>query len=259
MKSPRDYTITAVQRASQILKLFKHNGKELSISEISQLSGLGRSSVLRFVYTLRKEGFLSFDELTKKYSLGIEVYKLGVLKYENMNLRVIANKYLHEVADEEKVICYIGVREGDQLAMIDKILPSDKPSWAQLTVSSGGCMELYSTGIGRLFLAHDTDLEVERYLNKSETFKIKTDKTVISKEELWREIKSARELGYNVNKGENEPNIYGICAPVYDRSGKMVAGVSICGLDQVCELKYNHLCEVIVSVGNRISNELGYE
>ena len=97
MNTTRDYTIGSVKKALEILKLFDEQHQELSLSELSELAGIGKSSMLRLLYTLNNESFISFDEETKKYSLGIEVYHLGQLKYNSLDVRKIAKKRLQKL------------------------------------------------------------------------------------------------------------------------------------------------------------------
>ena len=70
-------------------------------------------------------------------------------------------------------------------------------------VQGGGTRELYSTGIGRLFLAQDSDEEVERYLEQA-TLKKFTDTTITDKRALMELVRQARADGYSGNIGENE-------------------------------------------------------
>ena len=258
MKATQDYTIISVKRALQILKLFDDQRPELTLSEVSELSGVGKSSVLRFLYTLLNEDFVAYDETTKKYSLGIEMYRLGLSKFNTLDVRKAARKHLQKLSDAENMICYLGVRQGDVLAMIDQVLPARVPAWTQLMVQGGGTSELYSTGIGRLFLAQDSDEEVERYLERV-TLKKFTDTTVTDKRALLELVRQARSDGYSGNIGENEPYIYSLCAPVYGRDGRMVAGVSLCGLqDIVCSDGYDSYLDKIRQAAARISHDLGY-
>ena len=67
MNTTRDYTISSVKRALDILKLFDESHRELTLSDLSQLSGIGKSSMLRFTYTLLQEDFLSYNPETRKY------------------------------------------------------------------------------------------------------------------------------------------------------------------------------------------------
>lgn len=258
MKATQDYTILSVKRALQILKLFDDQRPELTLSEVSELSGVGKSSVLRFLYTLLNEDFVAYDETTKKYSLGIEMYRLGLSKFNTLDVRKAARKQLQKLSDAENMICYLGIRQGDMLAMIDQVLPARVPAWTQLMVQGGGTRELYSTGIGRLFLAQESDEEVEQYLERA-TLKKFTDTTVTDKKALMELVHQARADGYSGNIGENEPHIYSLCVPVYGRDGRMVAGVSLCGLqDVICSSQYDQYLNKIRAAAEQISHDLGY-
>ena len=258
MKATRDYTISAVKKALDILKLFDDQHAELTLSEISEMSGIGKSSMLRFLYTLLNEDFVAYDEDTKKYSLGIEMYRLGLLKFNSLDVRKIARRHLQKLSNEVNMICYVGIRDGNLLAMVDQILPNSVPAWTQLTVQSGGTSELYSTGIGRLFLSQDSEAKVARYLDHIQLKKF-TDNTITDRSALMELIHQARTDHFSGNIGENEPYIYSLCAPVYGRTGKMVAGVSLCGLqDVVCSERYDEYLHRICQAAADISRELGY-
>ena len=45
MNTTRDYTIGSVKKALEILKLFDEQHQELSLSELSELAGIGKSSM----------------------------------------------------------------------------------------------------------------------------------------------------------------------------------------------------------------------
>ena len=76
---------------------------------------------------------------------------------------------------------------------------------------------------------------------------------------LMELIRQARTDQFSGNIGENEPHIYSLCAPVYGASGKMVAGVSLCGLqDVVCSDQYDSYLEQICQAAAQISREMGY-
>lgn len=250
-----DYTVLSVKKALGLLKIFNNQTPELTLSEISQLSGIGKSSALRLLHTLVGEGFLSYDETTRKYSLGIELYRLGQCKFHSMNIRRTAARYLQALANQTNLICYLGVREGDLLAMTDQFLPLSIPSWTQLMVSSGGTRELYSTGIGRLFLAQESDEEVLEYLKRRPLTRF-TDCTVVNPQEILALVQQARRLKYASNAGENEPHVHSICVPVYDMDGHMIAGISLSGLEEDVTRAGN--LERLRDVAGLISREMGY-
>ena len=254
----RDYTISSVKRALEILKLFGDARREMTLSELSELSGVGKSSMLRFTYTLVQENFLSYNPETRKYSVGLEMYRIGLSKYNSLDVTKFARRYLQELADEVGMICYIGIRQGDVLAMVGQILPPAIPVWTQLTVLGGGVSQLYSTGIGRLLLSQDSDEEICRYLDRIQPQKY-TEATITDKARLLELIHQAGRQQYSGNFGENESHVYSLCAPVYQMDGKMVAGVSLCGMQEdISGPNHDYYLKRICQTAQAISNELGY-
>ena len=77
-KEPRNYTITALERGLKVLMLFDGEKSSYTLTELSQLSGIGKSTMLRIAYTFCENGFLTFDENTRRYSLGVCVFRLGM-------------------------------------------------------------------------------------------------------------------------------------------------------------------------------------
>ena len=118
MSTGRDSTIHAVQNALRVLKLFKDK-PEMTLSELSLTAGIGKSSMLRILYTLAQDGFVSYDAETQKYSLGLELYCLGKQKFESLDLRKIAARYLQKLSDKYDMICYLGLRDNDILIMVE--------------------------------------------------------------------------------------------------------------------------------------------
>ena len=258
MNTTRDYTISSVKRALDILKLFDESHRELTLSDLSQLSGIGKSSMLRFTYTLLQEDFLSYNPETRKYSVGLEMYRIGLSKFNSLDVTKFARRHLQKLADEMGMICYIGIRQGDMLAMVGQILPPTVPVWTQLTVLGGGVSQLYSTGIGRLFLSQDSDDEICRYLDRIQPKKY-TDATITDRAELLELIHQAGKQKYSGNFGENESHIYSLCAPVYQMDGTMVAGVSLCGMQEdISGSNHDYYLSRILETAQAISKELGY-
>jgi IclR family acetate operon transcriptional repressor len=258
MGKTQDYTIGSVKRALEILKLFGDCNSSLTLSELSKMSGIGKSSMLRVLYTLVNEDFVSYDEESKRYSLGIEIYRLGMNKYNTLELDTIIHKHLRKLSDATDMICYLGVRQGDILLMVDQVVPRSVPTWMQLMTSTGGISQLYSTGIGRLFLAQNSDDEVEAYLNRVEIKKF-TEDTVTDKATLLELVREARRERFSGCIGENEPYIYSLCAPVYDVHGIMRAGISLCGLKDVLSSDhYDDYVSLVRQTAIDISRETGY-
>ncbi len=156
------------------------------------------------------------------------------------------------------MICYLGVRQEDLLILAEQVVPASVPVWAQLMVRSGGESQLYTTGIGRLFLAQDSDEEVMAYLRRVEPQKITPD-TIVDKQELLERVRKARKENFDSNQGENDLYIASLCAPIYDAGGQMVAGISLCGMkDNINGPRRAEYEQMVRVTAREISDELGY-
>ena len=258
MEKKRDYTVYTVKNAIDLLKCFDKQHQELTLSELSGLSGINKSNVLRLLYTLEKEDFVSYDNNSKKYSLGISLYRLGRLKYNSLDIRKIARKYLQGLCDELRFISYLGIRQGDQLIMLEKIFPRNVPIWAQL-MAAQNYRELYSTGIGRLLLSRETDEEVLKYMDRVKLRKI-TEKTITDKATLLVLVQQAREDRYSGNLGENEDDVGSICVPLYNQEGSIGAGISICGpTTEIYNNSFEENLKKLRTVAAEISQEWGFD
>ena len=258
MNNERDYTIAAVKRALEILKLFDTTHRELSLSEISEMSGIGKSSVLRILYTLLGENFLFYDADTKKYRLGVEVYRLGSPDNNPVDLRYVAHKYLRRLSDATGMLCYLGARQGDKVIYLERVTPSSLPIWAQIMQQTGGVIDMYSTGIGRLLLSADSDEEVMAYLDRVELRKF-NELTIVDKQQILELVRQARREKISGNDGENEPYIYSICAPIYNMNGKIRAAISLGGMkEMIYSDRREEYTEMVRKTAEDSSAELGY-
>ena len=254
-----DYTIAAVDRALKILKLFDANHSKMTLIEVSSLSGLNKSSVLRILYTLRQNDFIKYDERTKEYSLGLSVFKLGNCAYYSMDISKISKPYLHAIANKTDMVIHLGVMEQESVVIIAKVYPDKEIVWPRFRSNVGGIMPAYCTGIGRLFLAHLSPEKLEYYFEHVELKRF-TPTTVTAREELDALIAAARENNVDFCDCEHEAFIYSISAPIYDISGKMIAGVSIGGFREMfTDEVIRDSVELVKSVGCKISRDFGYE
>jgi len=251
------FLLTAVKKAFDLLKVFTNERQELTLTELSTISRIDKSTVLRLLYTLRNEEIIEYNEETRKYSLGIEILRLGQIKYNMLNIQKVTKKYMQPYCDEHNLIGNVSVRKGDKLIMLERYCSNQLQSWSMFPLS-GNSRELYSTGTGRLFLSKDSDLEIERYFERTTLHKI-TDDTITDKGRILERIQDARIHDYSYNDAENALFTYSISVPVYNKDGKMEAGICLSGPAEVVRgPKRQSFIEDLRSMALKISHDCGY-
>lgn len=226
-----DYTINSVQTALSILRLFIPRNEPLSLIEISRQLNINKSTALRMAANLTMAGFLKASPETRKYLLGPVILQLGLAAHDSLNLRAVSAAILAELANATNCIVHLGINEQNTVVVVDKVLP-DKHSFSIRSSQIGGIMPTFCTGIGLLFLSQESDDAVRRYLGGIERFPY-TPTTITDIDAIITRIHQIRLDGYAVNNGEHEEGILSIAYPIRDRSGRIIAGISISGIREV--------------------------
>ena len=57
------------KKALKVLKLFDSAHKSMTLTEISERADMRKGTMVRVLTTLEEEGFVRYDEISKRYSL----------------------------------------------------------------------------------------------------------------------------------------------------------------------------------------------
>jgi DNA-binding IclR family transcriptional regulator len=86
----------------------------------------------------------------------------------------------------------------------------------------------------------------------------RTDRTITDTGELKRHLAQVRERGYAVDRQELEPHLCCVAGPVFDRTGTVVASISVSGPDsRIDEASIPAIAEVVRHAAWQISARLG--
>ena len=229
MDSKPRYNVKTIERVLKILELFKEINSGYTLTEISMLSGLNKSTVLRMVSTLIQHNYLKYNEDNKRYTLGFMMYILGNAAFESLDIRKFAAPYLEDASNKTNLISHLGVLDGSHVIIVNKIWPEEKKNFIKMVSEVGGIVPIHCTGVGKVLLSGKSD-EYIRDTFKNSVFKVYSEHTAKNVDELLEKIHEVRKKGYAVNFGEHEPYIKCITYPVYNVKNEIAAAVSLTGL-----------------------------
>lgn len=88
--------VEAVDKALRVLSLFDNREPVLTLGEISERTGLVKSSVLRLLVSLQNAGYLTITQ-DKRYTVGAEAFRIGRVYQQNFNLETIIRPTLKKL------------------------------------------------------------------------------------------------------------------------------------------------------------------
>lgn len=229
--------------------------REIGITELSQRLMMSKSTVYRFLQTMKTLGYVSQEDESEKYALTLKLFELGAKALENVDLIRSADVQMRELSRLTKETIHLGALEEDSIVYIHKI---DSLYNLRMYSRIGRRNPLYSTAIGKVLLAWRNYDEVREILAGVE-FVLSTPKTLSGIDELLCTLDAVRLQGFAEDNEEQEEGIRCIAVPVFDRFGVVIAGLSLSfPAIRFAEENKSQSVSLLHRAARTISAQLGY-
>jgi DNA-binding IclR family transcriptional regulator len=249
-------SVSSVEKALGLLRCVGDKGgsRGLALAELSQESGLHKSTAFRHAATLVKLGFLEQDPDTERYRLGTAILELAGQSLANMEIRQQALPYLRDLMRETGQTVHLGILEGAQVIYIEKV---EFPGPFRLHSTIGGRAPVHCTALGKAILAQRTQEEIGIVVENG--LGARTPNTITDPRRFHEELASVRNHGYSVDNEENREGICCVGAPIFDFHGQCNAAISVTALSTNSTLeKVPEMGILVKDYAERISQRMGY-
>jgi len=252
----RDYTVEVVSRALRVVEALAQANDGLGAGELARALGLPRSTVFRLLYTLEKHGYVHQDPNSKKYSLPLKLFELGNAVFRSTDVCVVARPVLHALWERFQETVNMAVLHDDCVLYVERF---ESPRSLRASHTIGGRGHVHSTAVGKAMLAFLSDAHTAALIGKR-TLPAFTSKTITDPRELQRELELIRQRGYALDDEESTEGVCCLGAPVFDRSGCVVAAVSVSGPLQRLKdsAKREEVGHALVQAAHEVSRRMGY-
>lgn len=250
-----DLNVRSVARAVSILEQFTLARPELTLTEISEGSGLSRSTAHRLLAALRAAGMVEVDDRTARYHLGVKNFRFGNVVHRSMRLTKQANPLLRALSRETGETVFLLAPDGAEAICL---LRWDEPQQVHVLLLDVGRRAPFNCGAGeRALLAHLPRERWEQIAGKH-TPQI-TAYSLSTREELARDRRAIHDRGYCIGREDASPHVCSVGAPVRDAGGAVVAAVSVAGMTpRFSTARLPSLAGRVVEVADELSRRLGY-
>lgn len=244
--------VQSVARAIQILECFNQSN-ELGVSEISKMINLHKSTTFGLMSTLEHYNFLEKNNITSKYKLGNEIFRLGTKV--NTDIISIALPYLNDLVSKFRETVNLVTRNDCSVLYLKKV---ESPHSMRICTKDGEKLPLYCTAVGKSILAHLEKDEANNIINRIKLFKY-TDKTITDKKVLLRQLEKIRQRGYAEDFEELEDGLVCVASPIFNQHNEPIAGISVSGpASRMTESLRVEAAEMLRKYAIEISRKLGY-
>ncbi|MFE5657529.1 IclR family transcriptional regulator [Streptomyces sp. NPDC056517] len=248
--------VPAVTRAFDVLELFLEGDGTLSAPEITRRLQLPRTTTHELVTTLTARNYLvPVPGQPGRYRLGVRTYQLGSRYAEQLDLAAEGHQVAREVADTCGETVHVAVLEDMDVIYIAKV---DSTHAVRMVSAAGRRLPAHCTAVGKMLLASLPEADLEERLDGYDLAGM-TPRSVTDPDALRAALAEIRILGVAGEQQESNPDVSCVAAPVRDRSGRVVAALSVSvPVHRWSEDRENELTALAVKGASRLAERLGY-
>lgn len=220
--------INSVDRSIDILEYLFSQGRDVSISQISNDLGIYKSTVFRTLATLENRGYVMQNKITDHYSVGPKLYAYSTISHDSVIIES-AKPFLQELNDKYGEHVTLGSISKDKDGNYVNVLLCAIESTHNLGMSMrlSNQTECYCASLGKCMLAFAEDINLEVY--KRTDFVKFTSNTITTYSNLLEELERVRTKGYAIDAEEREIGLYCLGVPILNNRGYAIAAISISG------------------------------
>ncbi|WP_421997366.1 IclR family transcriptional regulator [Reyranella sp.] len=213
----------SLERGLDILEMIEAESGDIGVRELARRLGLSPSIVQRLVTSLAARGYIEKSRETARYRLGPRAMILGASGERGVDYAVTARRELERLAHDYRLNGFVSVLRGGRAVYLLAV-QADGP--VAIKVNVGSEMPLHSTAAGKVLLASLDDADARKLVGGRKLAAI-TPQTITDPAQLVASLARVRRQGFATVAEENIPGVLSVGAPICDRSGAVVAALSV--------------------------------
>ena len=214
--------VKSAQRLVELVECLAETPDGATFTELLASTGLPKSSLHGLLATLHAHGWVDLDEPSRRYRLGIRLWRLSQRVPRFDLLAHLAQRHLVTIRDELNETVQLSVLDGLDNVYIAKV-DSEHP--LRLVSTVGARLPASATALGKVLLAHLEPEEFARRIADQPLTRF-TDQTITDVATLETDLRGIRKKGYGEDDGEYTPGVHCLAVPVRGRGGAVVAAMS---------------------------------
>jgi IclR family acetate operon transcriptional repressor len=254
-KKTRNYHIKSVLKALRIIERLAESPTNLKTLE--QELSLGKTTVYRFISTLKSFELVRQEPSTGLFGLGYKIVELSKKLEEQFPLLAVGHDYmleLHYLYDES---VNLAVLEGTEILYV-KFMESSKP--LRMGARLGDRLPANCTALGKVLLSAKRNSELLMLYNHGQGLVKMTPNSITDFGEFKRELQKVRASGVAIDQEESIGGIKCVAGPIRDYNGTIIAAMSIAvPTHRAEEGKLEQFTRSLQEITKRFSQDLGYQ
>lgn len=241
-----------LQRGILVLRSFVGAPDEMTLAEVSERTGLDKSTAHRLLKVLTDENFVAQDPDTRRYRLHTGVLELARIVLDQVWLPDQARTALTRLRDQTGESAGLHVKSGNRRLCVEEI---ESRSPLKMSSGVGTLYPLCSGAPGKLLVAHLDEEARQGVFADRDALGPWADKQRL----LLSELAMIVQQGWASSAEETTSDARAVAAPVRDYRGQVVAAINIAApAARLPDDRIPEVAELVVAQAQALSQGMGW-
>lgn len=212
--------IASFAKGLRVIECFRAESPRLSISDVSEVTGLDRATARRCLLTLKSLGYADYDG--RYFTLTARALRLGMGALATLPLPRIVQPWLDQLSEQIGQSCSASILDEREIVYLARA--------AQRRIMSVGLMlgsrlPAHCTSMGRVLLAAIAEEKCREIVEASDLTP-RTSYSLTDPAQILEAIGRVREQGYAFVDQEVEIGLRSLAVPIVNEQGRVVAALN---------------------------------
>lgn len=243
----------ALHTGLDVLEVVAANSGGIGVTSIAADLGADKGNIHRVLRSLADRGYIEQDEHTKLFFPSGALFRMAGRLLRQQNLALVAVPFMRALSEELGAPVHLARRLNRGGVYIAR--EGSSKSGASVETEIGVQPPIHASATGKALFILSTPEQLDDLLpSELERF---TDRTIVTRDDLWDEISRSRRIGYTSDEEELNIGVSCVAAPIFDYSGAVVGSIGISGLavtlgDEALGHRGRRVAEVAALISERL-------
>lgn len=257
-KKPKDNAgVNSIEVGAMLLRALSAGAGPMKLGDLAAATGLSASRAHKYLASFLRSGLVRQSGPSGRYGLGPLAVELGFSALRNMDVVELAQETLDDLRDRLQTVTSLTIWANRGPTIIRRSVHEQSVS---LMVQLGAVMNTLTSANGRVFSA---------YLPKEQTAALIAAELgdrhghaaragLRTMRDVNKMLDTVRAQGFAIASGTQHRGIAGVSAPVFDYTGRIVAALTLVGLEGVLNVNpKGEPIRTLVKAAAKLSSHVG--
>lgn len=254
MREPKS-PVGVLKKTFAVLSCFSSKPEGMTLTEISELTKINKSTAHRLLSQMESEGFLQRSD-NGRYLIGHRLFQLATHATQPLELRTAASPVMTALVRNTGETANLAILDRSEIVILHVV---ESPHEFRMAAKIGGRRPFHTTALGKAMAAFLNEDKLNALLENCRLpLEAPTPHTIQDLYKLREKLGEVRATGYAVDNEETVVGVRAVASPIFNSQSEMEGAISISGpVSRITDDRTPSIASSVIDAAKAITRSLG--